>query len=179
MWRSSLISRRVLLASILLSKAFAIFFKATCSLVSEFKDELLTHSFHFVAYQIHKENQDGNFYFFQSWSSREKEKEKRKETRNLWKNWGIGYQTMPYAPLPMGMIGGLYLAVTSNMLPKMLYWMNRPPWLSVAGILSIPACWCCWWLGSDCCGGAADASDMTVSGGWAVPPSMFGSSSRL
>lgn len=69
----------------------------------------------------------------------------------------------------MGMIGGLYLAVTSKTFPKMLYWMNLPPWLSVAGILSIPvtgAC-CCWWCGS---GGGA-ASDMTVSasGGGATP----------
>lgn len=40
MWRNSLISRRVLLASILLSKALAIFFTATCSLVSEFTAEL-------------------------------------------------------------------------------------------------------------------------------------------
>lgn len=40
MWRRSLISRRVLFASILLSKAFAIFFTATCSVVSEFTAEL-------------------------------------------------------------------------------------------------------------------------------------------
>jgi hypothetical protein len=31
------------------------------------------------------------------------------------------YQTMPYAPFPIGIMGGLYLAVTSKMLPKMLY----------------------------------------------------------
>jgi hypothetical protein len=40
MWRSNLISRSVLFASILLSNAFAIFFIATCSVVSEFKAEL-------------------------------------------------------------------------------------------------------------------------------------------
>lgn len=44
MWRSSLISRRVLFASILLSNAFAIFLMATCSFVSEFKAELFTHT---------------------------------------------------------------------------------------------------------------------------------------
>jgi hypothetical protein len=40
MWRSSLISRSVRLASILLSKALAIFLMATCSAVSELSAEL-------------------------------------------------------------------------------------------------------------------------------------------
>uniref|UniRef100_A0A0A9D1H3 MPK1 n=1 Tax=Arundo donax TaxID=35708 RepID=A0A0A9D1H3_ARUDO len=39
MWRSSLISRSVRLASILLSKALAIFLIATCSPVSELSAE--------------------------------------------------------------------------------------------------------------------------------------------
>lgn len=72
----------------------------------------------------------------------------------------------------MGMIGGLYLAVTSNMLPKMLYCMNIPPWLRVAGILSMPpvGAWCCW--ESDGGGGAAAAaaSSISVSAGWPGPP---------
>jgi hypothetical protein len=67
----------------------------------------------------------------------------------------------------------LYLAVTSNTLPKMLYWMKRPPWLSVAWMLSNitppPT------GGSGCCGGCppppAPASDISVSGG-CPPPSM-------
>lgn len=67
----------------------------------------------------------------------------------------------------MGMIGGLYLAVTSKMFPKMLYCMKRPPWLIVAGIFSIPAATGgCWGGGSDWGGGAA-ASDITVSECWA------------
>lgn len=98
---------------------------------------------------------------------RKKKKKKANLGLDLIRKVGKGkrvseYQTMPYAPFPMGMMGGLYLAVTSNMFPNMLYWMNLPPWLSVAGIFSIP-------IAIACCGGGA-ASDITVSAGGAAPP---------
>lgn len=65
---------------------------------------------------------------------------------------------MPYAPFPMGIIGGLYLAVTSKMLPKMLYCINLPPWLKVAGMLSIPPA-----AGAAVCCGSGCASTISVS----------------
>ncbi|RRT76186.1 hypothetical protein B296_00007612 [Ensete ventricosum] len=40
---------------------------------------------------------------------------------------------MPYAPLPIGMIGGRYLDVISNRFPKMSYCKYRPPWVSATG----------------------------------------------
>lgn len=76
-----------------------------------------------------------------------------------------GYQTMPYAPFPMGMIGGLYLEVTSKTLPKMLYWMKRPPWLSVAGI---------WSIGGSA-GGGCSASGISSSAGWSPSTILNGS----
>lgn len=110
--------------------------------------------------------------FQKKYATESKEKKKKKKKANLGldliRKGGKAkrvseYQTMPYAPFPMGMMGGLYLAVTSNMLPNMLYWMNLPPWLSVAGIFSIPI------ATGGCCGGGA-ASDITVSAGGAAPP---------
>lgn len=118
MWRSSLISRRVLFASILLSKALAIFLIATYSFVSEFKAELKR--------EIKQRTKINQNY----------ETNNEKGTPEL----EFYYHTMPYAPFPMGMIGGLYLEVTSKTFPKMLYWINRPPWLSVAGMCSV-GCW--------------------------------------
>lgn len=95
--------------------------------------------------------------------SRASQKKKKIITATTWTEEAakrienFGYQTMPYAPFPMGMIGGLYLEVTSKTFPKMLYWMNRPPWLSVAGI---------WSIGGSGGGGCGSASDITSSAGW-------------
>lgn len=43
------------------------------------------------------------------------------------------YQTIPYAPRPIGMIGGRYLAVISNKFPNILYCINWPPCVGTAG----------------------------------------------
>jgi hypothetical protein len=75
----------------------------------------------------------------------------------------------------MGRTGGLYLAVTSNTLPKMLYWMKRPPWLSVAWMFSIipaPPAGCCGG-GGGCPPPPKPASVISVSGG-CPPPSIAG-----
>lgn len=67
----------------------------------------------------------------------------------------------------MGRIGGRYLAETSKMLPKMLYWMNFPPWLSVAWmLLSIPGT-----AAAGCCGGwAGSAPTSAISASGSPPP---------
>lgn len=160
MCRSSLISRRVRLASIWLSNALPIFLIATswrvCAFTAALQMKQETRWWWMMMINQPQNQQIQNMMIIDQFITNSRSHEVDKAINNpeeeeseldgdelKWKSETD--QMMPQAPRPTGRMGGTYLDETSNRLPYTLYCTYLPPCVSVPLICASPPPMPPWW----------------------------------